>query len=142
MHIHSVDFTGKKSGLVAARAGADLDNYIFIVIGIFGKKQDPEFFLQLGDLAAGRRQFLLGQGAHLLIALLFQHQLGIFGIRTRFFVGLVGLHQGSQITLFFHEIAEASGIGCHIRAHQFPGQILISEDNTLHFFKHIVLFLK
>ena len=142
MHIHSVDFAGKKSCLVAAGAGADLNNYIFIIIGIFGKKQDPEFFLKLRDLFFGRRQFLLGQGTHLLIALLFEHQLRVFGIRARLFVGLVGLHKGSQITLFFHEIAEAFGIGCHIRAHQLPGQILISEDNTLHFFKHIVLFLK
>ena len=102
VHIHTVDITGKERRLVTTRARTDLDDHILVIIGILGQEQDPEFFLQLGDLTAGCRQFLLGQRPHLFIALLFQKELRILHIPFRFFVGLICLHQGCEITLLFH----------------------------------------
>ena len=46
--VHSVQFVGKQSRLFAARSAADFHNYVFIVVGVFGQKQNFKFVGEFG----------------------------------------------------------------------------------------------
>ena len=137
MDIHSVNITGKKSSFVAAGAGADLYDHILVIIRIFGEKKDPETFLQFGEFLTRSGQFLLGQGAHILVALFLQDHLRLFGISACLFVCLIRLYKGRKIALFLHQFPKVLLIRSNIRTHQFLRNIFISEGNTLQFFKHL-----
>ena len=104
--IHAVDIPRKEGRLVSSGAGPDLHDHVPVIIGVLGQQEDPELFLQGGDILPGPGKLLLGQGPHLLIALLLQHGLGILLVPLRLPVGPVGLDQGGEVALFFHQVPE------------------------------------
>ena len=119
MDIHPVNITREQSGLIAASPRADLHDDIFVIIGVLGQEQDPQFFLEDRDLVSGLRQLFLGQCPKFLVILLSQEELGVFLIRLGFFIGLVSLHQRSQIALLLHERHEPLLVRSHAGTHQF-----------------------
>ena len=68
--VHTEDFSGKQRSFVAARSGANLQNHVLLVVGIFGQQQHLDLFFKLrlarrqcGDLCFGH--FLhVGVGQH------------------------------------------------------------------------------
>ena len=70
--VHAEDFGGKERGLVSAGAGADFEDDVLFVVGIFGQQQDLDLFfdggfarLECGDLFLGHgAQVGVGLGQH------------------------------------------------------------------------------
>src|SRR6516164_7898708 len=62
--VHAEHFVGEERGFVAAGAGADFEDNVFLVVRIFGKQQDFQVFFGLRDARFETDQFFLGVGAH------------------------------------------------------------------------------
>jgi len=89
--VHAEDFGGKERGLVAAGAGADFENDIFLVVGVLGQQQHLDLFFQ-GRFARGQGgDLLLGHGPHLWIG----QQSVCFGQRMAHLLQLAELHHRS-----------------------------------------------
>jgi hypothetical protein len=71
--VHAEDFGGEESGLVSAGAGADFEDDVLLVVGIFGQQQDLQLFFDGGDARLQLVEFFLGVGAHLGIFLVGEH---------------------------------------------------------------------
>jgi hypothetical protein len=67
--VHAEHLGGKERGLVAARAGADFQDHVLLVVGILGQQQRLDLFFEGGSRGAKRGDLFLGHGAHLGIAL-------------------------------------------------------------------------
>ena len=48
--VHAENFGGEQRGFVAARAGADFEHDVLLVVGIFGQQQNFQVLLDLHDL--------------------------------------------------------------------------------------------
>ena len=94
VHIHAVKLRGKQCGLVAAGPGADLQNDVFVIVGVLGKQQDLELLLQLLDALFRVGELLLGKLPHLLVALLVQKRQTVLHVLLRLLVSLIRLHDG------------------------------------------------
>ena len=66
--VHAEQVAGEQRRLVAAGAGADLEDGALLVVGVLGQQQEPDLTLQLGQPASQLAPLLLGQLAHLGIA--------------------------------------------------------------------------
>src|SRR6266851_35656 len=61
--IHAEDLGYEERGLVAAGAGAKLEDDVLLVVGVFGQEQDFELLFNWREARLQRGQFLLGHGA-------------------------------------------------------------------------------
>ena len=59
--VHAKKIGGKQGGLLSSGAGPDFEKGIFFIIGIFGQKEYPDFFLNLGKFPFQSFNFALGQ---------------------------------------------------------------------------------
>ena len=93
--IHTVQHPGKQGTFVAAGAAADLNNYIFVVVGIPGQQQNFQLLLQLFQRCLAVFQFFSCQIAQLRVAFALQQLSGFFRRRLGGFVAGKGLyHRG------------------------------------------------
>ena len=53
--VHAEDLGGEERGFVAARAGADFEHHVLLVVGVLGQQQDLEFFFDARRSAAPAR---------------------------------------------------------------------------------------
>src|ERR1039457_1359306 len=60
--VHAEDLGGEQHGLIAARAGADFEDDVLIVVGVLGQQQDLEIFLDLHLLRLQFRDFHFRHG--------------------------------------------------------------------------------
>ena len=70
--VHAEDFGREQGGLIAARAGADFEDHVLLVVGILGQQQDLQLFFDLRQLRLQSRDFFLGHGAQVGVGFL-QH---------------------------------------------------------------------
>ena len=61
--VHAEDLGDEDRGLVAAGAGAELDDDVLVVVGVLGEEEDFEVFFDLGEARLEREEFFLGHGA-------------------------------------------------------------------------------
>ena len=115
VHIHAVKLRRKQSRLVAAGAGADLQDNVLVIVGVLGEKKNLQLLFQILDPLPGIRQFLLGQLPHLLIGLLLQEKQAVLHVLLGLLILLIGVHQRRQIRLLFHQFAETVLILRHRR---------------------------
>ena len=47
--VHAEDFGYEERGLVAAGAGAEFEDDVLLVVGVFGEQEDFEFFFDFGE---------------------------------------------------------------------------------------------
>ena len=62
--VHSVKVGRKQRAFLAARAAANLNVDVFLVVRVLGQQQDLQLVLQTGDVALGLLQLLLRQLFH------------------------------------------------------------------------------
>ena len=141
MHIHPVYFRREQSCFITAGSCPDLHNDISLVIGVLGKKQDFNMLLKFSDPGPRICQFLLGQFPHFLIGLFFKHDKRIVSRSSAIPILSIGLHEGSQIALFFHQFPESGLIGSDIGACKFSLDIFVTQHNAVKFVKHGTLRL-
>ena len=62
--VHAVEVSGKQRAFLAARAAANLNVDILLVVRVLGQQQDFQLSLQTGNVALGLLQLLLRQLFH------------------------------------------------------------------------------
>ena len=62
--VHAVEIGGEQRGLVAAGAGADLEDHVLLVVGILRSQQDPELVLERRDRRIEARDLGARELAH------------------------------------------------------------------------------
>ena len=80
--VHAEHFGGEERGLVAAGAGADFQDDVFLVVRILGQQQNLEFFFHAADARFQFVEFFLGVGAHVGIFFVGQHSLALGDARA------------------------------------------------------------
>src|ERR1700735_2967403 len=63
--VHAEDFVGEERGFIAAGAGANLEHYVLLVVGIFGQQQDLELVVKRCQFRRQTGHFLFGHGLQL-----------------------------------------------------------------------------
>ncbi len=74
--VHAEDLGDEERGFVAAGAGAELEDDVFVVVGILGEEQDFELFLGGGELGLEVVEFGLCHVAHVGVGLR-EHGFGV-----------------------------------------------------------------
>ena len=101
-YVHTVQVGGKQSRLFPARAGTDLHNHVFIVVGILRDQHLTELLLQIGKLLPQSVILLFCHLSEIGIALRMHHMFRIghlsFGIRHP----TDHLHHGAKGIILFH----------------------------------------
>ena len=122
--IHPKQAVGKQRALLAADAAADLNNDVFLVVGIPGQKQHSQLFGKRLGLFFCRLVFLLAKVLHFRLKL---HQLKrLVHCLPRGLVGPEGLHHRLKLALLFHRAGCGLGIGIEIRLLAAGLQLFIS----------------
>jgi hypothetical protein len=133
--VHPEQVTGKERCLVAARAGADFEDDVFLVVRILGNEQDLQV-LQQGVASCGERaELLFGQLAHLRIATFGQ----LLGALDVLFDGLV-LTELRDERLEFRQglggLLELAGVGLHLGRADAGHQLFVTGLNGREFVEH------
>ena len=119
--IHAEKIAGENAGLVAAGAGADFDDDVFVVVGILGDKQQLQFALDL-LLAGGELAFLfLGHVAHVGVFGLDDHLARAGEVLFDLLELAVLVDDLFEFGVLFGELLEARGIGDDFGGGQVPG---------------------
>jgi hypothetical protein len=126
--IHAEKIASKKRGFLAARAGANFKNCIFLVKGILGQKGNLEVMFHAGNLAFQAMNFLMGHFPDFGI-LVFQEMAVILKFAAQFAMLAKKLDYGAQIRMSLGHLAVMVLIVEDIR----PGQF---------FFKFQIFFFK
>ena len=58
--VHAEDFGDEEGGLVAAGAGAELEDDVLVVVGVLGEEEDFELFFDVGEAGLEGVEFVLG----------------------------------------------------------------------------------
>ncbi len=61
--VHAEHLGDEDGGLVAAGAGAELDDDVLVVVGVLGEEEDFELFFDLGEAGLEGEELFLGHGA-------------------------------------------------------------------------------
>ena len=136
VHVHPVHFRGKQGGFISACAGADFHDDVLLIIGILGKKEDPDLIFKFHDPLFGICQLFFGQLPHLFVALFLQDHEGVVRRFLAFAVLAVRFHKRHQVALLFHELTEPVLVGGNIGACQLPLNIFIAQHYAVEFVKH------
>ena len=107
--VHAVEVAGPDAGLVAARAAADLDDHVLVVVGVPLDHREPDLLLQPLDA----RPRVLELGPHLRVLALGQQLLRALGVGDREPPLLGQLRGGRELV----EGATGVGVALTVRDH-------------------------
>ena len=141
MHIHTHKFGPEQRRFVAARSASYFDNYVFIVVGVFGNKQ---YFKFLGNVVESLSEilvFVLCEFADFGVFVA-EHFLALREIFIGGFIFGVFIDYFLDIGTFFHEFFPLVLICDYFGFYYFLGKKLISFAGFFKFFEHNYLFLK
>ena len=128
MYIHTVDLSRKKSRLVTACAGADLNDNVLVIIRVFRKEEDLQLLFQLFHALPGFIQLFLSQLAHFFIGLFLEHGKAVINILLTLFVFVVCFHDRRKVALLFHQLAESLLIIRCSRFLELPHHLFITNQ--------------
>ena len=137
LHIQAVHLGREQGCLVSARAGADLHDHVFIVVGVLRQEKDLQLLLQLFDAFFRLRVLFLEKLPHLFVVFLFQHGKAVLFVLLCLLVFPVRLHKRGQVALLLHQRAETLLIGRHVRLVQFIHDLLIPMKQVFQSVKHL-----
>ncbi len=124
---------GEERSLLAARAGADLEQDVLVVVGIPGQQQDLESVGQLHQLRAVSLQLLLGQVPHLRVA----HHLLVLGDALLGVAHLaVGLHDVRDFGPLLGELEVLVAVADHLGLAEQPVQLHVARLDIFQLLEH------
>src|SRR6185437_6507860 len=110
--VHAEEVAGEERALVAAGAGADLEEEVLLVVGIAWDEHALEVELQLGELRARGADLLLGEFAHRRVPRHFLRGVQVLrGVAIRD----EGLDHGEDLGALLRELAEIVDVLDHRR---------------------------
>ena len=140
--VHPVQHAGKKRRLLAARAAADFNNDVFIIVGIARKQQNFQFLRRLIEDSPVFVELLLRQLAHLAVNAAFIEHLARFVARVLCSaVSAVLFDDRRQAAVFLHQRRVLLRIAGHIRFHQAAADLLVARRDRIELIKHIDFLL-
>ena len=80
--VHPQKHSAEQRRFVAARAGANLYHYVPVVVRVFRKQKNLQFFVQALLFHVERRYLLMYHGPHVAVGLV-QHRIKLVALRTR-----------------------------------------------------------
>lgn len=129
--VHAVQIRREQRRLVAAGRAADLDDDVFVVVGILGQQQDAHFLGKLLEARAELLELHLDHLAHLVVELLRLHRLGVLVLGMHLLVFRIGVVCALQIRLLLGKIAQPLRIAGYIRIAQQLAQLVVSVGQRL-----------
>ncbi len=105
---------GEERRLLAAGAGAHLEDGVALVGLVLRKQHQLDALLQLRQPALQHGDFRLGEAAHVGIVVAGEHRLEICELALRLPELGDRLHHGRQIAVLLGELAEGGGIGIRL----------------------------
>src|SRR5205823_6054088 len=128
---HTVKIAGKQGGLIAAGAGADLDDQAVEALTGVDEKEILESLLQGVAARAQAGPFLLDEGSHLGIGLVGEEGLGLLeGLADRL-VFEVGLDASGEGTVLPGDARKAAAVGDNGGVGELLFQLLVSAQGLL-----------
>jgi hypothetical protein len=119
--VHAQDLGGEEARLVAAGAGANLEDHVAVVVLVPGEQQDFELLLQPGELLAQGRQLLLSHLAHVGI-LVHEQRLVVAHLVADPLELAEGLDQRLELVALLGHLGEAGAVGDDLRVAQVGRQ--------------------
>ena len=124
--VHPVEVVGEQGSLLPTGAAADFHNDVLPVVGVLGQQEQLQLLLQAGELYPLLPDLLLGHLLQLPVGGLLQQLLGAGEVLPALTPGPVGLHNGLNLLVLFHQ----PGIELPVRGGggvvQFKIQLLIA----------------
>ena len=112
--VHLKEVAGKEACLVASRSGTDLHLNVLGVLGVFRYQCNLDFFLQLRLQGLVRGQLLACHLLHLGVVLAHQDVLGFANAVQTVDIAATGVHDVTQILVFFRQFDETLLVGYHV----------------------------
>src|ERR1022692_4100060 len=124
--VHAEDFGGEESGFVSAGAGADFEDDVLFVVGVFGQQQDFQLFFDGGDAGLQLVEFFLSVSAHLGIFFVGEHSF-TFGYAAReILVFAILLDDGRDLAVRLGSLLVSSRVVDDIRRSESAGQLFVA----------------
>ena len=101
-HIHAEQAAGEQRGFVAARSGADFEEDVALVVGVFGKQQLLQFVLDFRQACPCGVDFFFGEVFHLRVG---EHSLCRAQVGLALLPGFVQGNDRDQLGVFACEFA-------------------------------------
>ena len=108
---HPVEVAGPQAGLVAARAGADLDDHVLVVVRVALDHREPDLLLELGEAGARGLEHLAQLGV---LAALGEQLLRAGGVVLRAAPLLGQLRGGRELVVQAPGLGEALAVPDHL----------------------------
>jgi hypothetical protein len=132
--VHAEEVAGENAGFVAAGAGADFQDDVFVVDGIMGKEEKFQLALGLFFADGEKLFFFLGHVAHFGVFGFDDHLMGAGEVLFNLLELAVFVDDGFEIGVLLGEFLEARGIGDDLGSGQFLGHFLVAGVELIEFF--------
>jgi len=113
--VHAQEVAGEQRGLVAAGAGADFEENVALVVGVFRQERGLQRRFQVRDFRFAVGQLGLGQFAQFRIG---EHFAGRFLVRFNLPILAIQRHHRGEIGMFAGELAVAVHVASDFRLRQ------------------------
>ena len=110
--VHPEEVGGKEAGFVAAGASADLDDDVFVVVGILGQQGHAKFFLDFEDPRLDFANFLFCHLGHVMVGGVGK-LLGVGQFGLGLFVLPIAAHHVGELGVLFAERLHLLDVGGH-----------------------------
>ena len=137
VYVHTENLGCEEGCLVSSCTCTNLHDNVLVIIRVFRKKENLQFFLQLHDSFLCLGKLFLQHLPHFLVGFALQHGNALFLCLLTFFILCIGRYQRLQIGLFLHELPEPVLIIYHRRLCQFVGNLFIPSYQVFQFIKHV-----
>ena len=135
--VHLEEVAREDAGLVAAHAGADLDDGVLLVIGVGRDEQDLDLVLESRDLGLVLGDVVLEHGLLVRIGGLVQHLLGGLDVveGAQVLAGL--LDELGLAGVLLSQARVLLGVGRDGGVHELLLELLVCSDNLFKLFGHL-----
>src|SRR5579859_1022701 len=134
--VHAENLGGKQGRLIAAGPRPDFEHDVLLVIRIFGKKQNFQFFLYARDSSLQLVEFLLSIGAHLRVLFFSQKRLALGDSFGEIFILSVFLDNGRNFAMSLGSLLVSRRVIDDLWRRESVGQLLVTGFDLVETFKH------
>ena len=124
--VHAENFGGKESSFVSAGAGADFQDDVFLIVGIFGQQQNFQLFFDGSDAGLQLVEFFLSVGAHLGIFFFGKHGFALGYAARQVFVFAILLDYGRDFAVRLGGLLVSCRVVDDIRRGESAGQLFVA----------------
>ena len=134
MFVHTEQFGGEQSRFLPARTGANFQNRVLFINGVFRQQQNLQPFFQFRQFFLGFIDFIVRHRPHFIVRFrIVQHSLRAVHIRQNFFIGLNRRDDFLQSRQFLGKLDKRVAVHAVAGTEQCL-QFLVPRQNDVQFF--------